>query len=75
MVENIVPMQWKRPDWIEYPKVWHRFKARDFNSDKLVEYRIEELLESKAEEAFEHMRQNYLVDEPLSQAIGMFKFI
>ena len=70
MAEKLIPLKWKRPDSVEYPKVWHRFKARDLNSDQLIEYRIEDLVESKAEEAFQHMRENYLVDEPLRQALG-----
>ncbi len=70
MSEKIIPLKWKRPDSVAYPKVWHRFKARDLNSDQLVEYRIEDLLESRAEDAFNHMRENYLADEPLHQALG-----
>lgn len=70
MAEEIIPMKWKRPDSIEYPKVWHRFIARDLDSDKMVEYRIEDLVESKAEEAYKHMRENFLVDQPISQAMG-----
>lgn len=70
MAEEIIPMKWKRPDSVEYPKVWQRFTARDLNSDKLVEYRIEDLVESKAEEAYKHMRENFLFDQPISQAMG-----
>lgn len=70
MSENIINLKWKRPDSVEYPKVWHRFQARDLNSDKLVEYRIEDLVESRAEEAYSHMKENYLADEPVSQALG-----
>lgn len=67
MSNSIIQMTWKRPDF-EYPKVWHRFKARDLNSDKFVEYRIEDLLETRADEVFEHMKVNYFPDEPISQA-------
>lgn len=72
MATNIIQMKWKRPKSLDYPKVWHRFMARDLNSDKLVEYRIEDLTESRAEEAFQHMRDFYLADEPISQALGKF---
>ncbi|XP_055322803.1 uncharacterized protein LOC129578372 [Sitodiplosis mosellana] len=67
MTEKIYPMKWKRPNSVEYPRVWHRFKARDLDSDQLVEYRIEDLLELRA---FKHMRENYLADEPISRALG-----
>lgn len=70
MAENIIEMKWKRPKTIEYPKVWSRFKARDFNSDKLVEYRIEDLTDDRAEEAYQHMRDNYLAGEPVTVALG-----
>lgn len=70
MAENIIHMKWKRPESLEYPKVWHRFMARDVDSDQMVEYRIEDLVESRAEEAYKHMRDFYFVDEPISQALG-----
>lgn len=68
--ENIIQMKWKRPNTIEYPKVWSRFEARDLNSDKLVEYRIEDLTEDRAEDAYQHMRDNYLSGEPVTVALG-----
>lgn len=70
MSENLISMKWKRPDSVEYPKVWHRFKARDLNSDRLVEYRIQDLTDERAEEAYEHMRQNYLAGEPVTVCFG-----
>lgn len=63
-------LKWKRPETIDYPKVWHRFQARDSKSDKLVDYRIEDLVETKAEDAFKHMRDFYFKDEPVSAALG-----
>lgn len=72
MASDIIQMKWKRPDSVEYPKVWYRFKARDLNSDELVEYRIEDLSESKVEESFKHMRENYIIDEPITQALGIY---
>lgn len=67
--EKII-LKWKRPDTIEYPKVWHRFQARDLNGDNLVEYRIEDLVHEKVEDAFKHMRDFYFKDEPVSAALG-----
>lgn len=70
MAVNKPALKWKRPKSIEYPKIWHRFKARDLNSDNLVEYRIEDLLEERVNDAFKHMINNYFMDEPVSQAMG-----
>lgn len=70
MTDKITEFKWKRPDFIEYPKVWKRFKARDLNSDRLIEYRIEDLVESRAKDAFKHMKDNYIKDEPIGQALG-----
>lgn len=63
-------LKWKRPKTIAYPKVWHRFMARDLNSNNLVEYRIEDLVEERVEDAFQHMRDFYFRDEPVSAALG-----
>lgn len=75
MAENIPILKWKRPDSIEYPKIWHRFRARDLNSDNIVEYRIEDLVEDRFQDALKHMRENYLMDEPVSQGMGEYKLI
>lgn len=67
---GLIQLKWKRPTTIEYPKVWLRFEARDLNSDKLVEYRIEDLTDDRAEEGYQHMRDNYLAGEPVTVALG-----
>lgn len=63
--------KWKRPTSSDYPKIWHTFKAKDLNSDELVEYRIEDLHESKVQEAIDFTIKNYCAKEPLWQAYGM----
>lgn len=68
-----IELQWKRPNSIEYPKVWHTFKAKDVNSDNLVEYRIEDLTESKYEDALAMLVEYFCRDEPTCQAYGMIK--
>lgn len=75
MSEKIIQMKWKRPDSTAYPKIWYKFKARDLNTEEMVEYRIEDLIESRAEDAYNHMKENFLKDEPMSQAMGMFFFL
>lgn len=69
MVDNI-GLKWKRPETSEYPKIWHTFKAKDVDSDQLVEYRIQDLPESRFEEAIQLMTSNFCKDEPLNQALG-----
>lgn len=71
MAEKFLTLKWKRPDSTEFPKVWHTFKARDLYSDELVEYRIQDLPLERMEEAFEHMFDNYIKDEPIGQVLGM----
>lgn len=60
-------LHWNRPDSVEYPKIWHTFKARDLDSDELIEYRIQDLPQSRAEDALKHMFDNYIQDEPIAQ--------
>lgn len=61
---------WERPKTVEFPKIWHTFKARDLDSDELIKYRIQDLPLDRMEEAFEHMRANYNQDEPIAQVLG-----
>lgn len=63
-------LKWKRPETIEFPKIWHTFEARDLYSDELVEYRIQDLPLDKTDEAFDHMVANYMQDEPIGQVLG-----
>lgn len=63
-------LTWKRPDTGDYPKVWHTFMARDTDGDNLVEYRIQDLPPDRANDAYEHMLGNYILDEPVAQVLG-----
>lgn len=65
---------WKRPDDIEYPKIWHTFKAKDIDSDDLVEYRIEDLAENQFEDALDFVTEIFCKDEPICQAYGTLNF-
>lgn len=66
MASNSIKLGWKRPESIEYPKIWHTFQARDVDSDGLVEYRIQDLPQSRAEDAYQHMFANFIQDEPIA---------
>lgn len=68
---EISELKWKRPESSDYPKVWHTFKAKDIHSDESVEYRIEDLPESRYEEAIAMMAQYFCGDDPLWEAYGM----
>lgn len=64
-------MKWKRPESSGFPEVWHTFKAVDVESTELVEYCIQDLPESKEEEAVNCMAQCLFKDEPLCAAFGI----
>lgn len=70
MVRKIVDSEWKRPESSEFPKIWHTFKARDIDSDNLVEYRIQDLPESRFDEAVRMMSSAFCRDEPICEAYG-----
>ncbi len=69
---NLLKLKWSRPQTTEFPKIWKTFFARDINSEKLIEYRIQDLPESRFEEAIKHMRANYLQDEPITNTLSKF---
>lgn len=67
MTNEEITLSWIRPTSVEYPKIWHKFLARDVDSDKLVEYRIQDLPQSRAEDAYTHMFDGYIQDQPIAQ--------
>lgn len=67
MSNNKIKFNWIRPTSVEYPKIWHTFKARDVDNDELVEYRIQDLPQSRAEDAYKHMYEGYIQDQPIVQ--------
>lgn len=72
---NSLSLKWKRPEKLEYPKVWHTFKARDLDSNELVEYRIQDLTLERADEAYQHMFVNFVQDEPIGQVLGTYEIL
>lgn len=64
---------WKRPENIPFPSVWLTFKAKDLNSDDLVEYRVQDLPEDRYDEAIEHMTTIFLPDEPMCRSTDLYK--
>lgn len=61
---------WNRPESSEFPRVWCTFKAYDNNSDEIVEYRIQDLPESRFQDGIDFMAQHFCRDEPISDALG-----
>ncbi|EAT34935.1 AAEL012863-PA [Aedes aegypti] len=64
---------WNRPSGIEWPRVWIRFQARDVDSDRMVEYRVQDLPEDRVRDAIDHMKKHFLRDEPMCGSVGLYK--
>lgn len=64
---------WKRPENIPYPSVWLKFKAKDLESENLVEYRVQDLPEDRFDEAIEYMTKKFLPDEPMCRSTLLAK--
>lgn len=63
---------WSRPDSVDFPMTYTRFQALDCESDeRLVEYRIEDLQESRFQDAVNIIRDKHLVDEPMKSSKGV----
>lgn len=62
---------WRRPENVEFPSVWSTFKAKDLNSEDLVEYRVQDLPVERFEEAVKHMSTNFIPDEPMCATRGL----
>lgn len=56
---------WKRPNTLKFPKIWHTFKAKDTESDELVNYYIQDLPKNRYEDAMSHMIECFLKEEPM----------
>ena len=65
-------MPWIRPENVPYPSVWHRFQAKDTESDEIVNYVVQDLPEDRFEEAVKHMVKFFVHDEPLCESKGLF---
>lgn len=64
---------WIRPKDIPFPSTWWTFKAKDLESDDLVEYRVQDLPEEYYDEALELMHKHFINDETLCNTIGDLK--
>jgi hypothetical protein len=60
--------KFKRPESLVVPQIYHTFRAKDNNSEKMIEYRVQDLLERDSDEAVKLMAEFFLPDEPFSIA-------
>jgi hypothetical protein len=56
-----------------YPNTWLKFKAKDLDSEKLVEYRICDLPENRFEDIFDLTVNDFLANCPGYSALGIIK--
>lgn len=63
-------LTWKRPESVDFPKVWYTFRARDIDSDNQVEYRIQDLPLDRIDDYYQYLFDTFIPDEPVGQALG-----
>ncbi|KAG5684449.1 hypothetical protein PVAND_013683 [Polypedilum vanderplanki] len=63
--------KFQRPVDLPFPLVYHTFLAKDKESDEIVEYRIQDLLEEGFEQAIELMARDYSPEETFSRCRGI----
>jgi len=61
----------KRPDSLAFPQIYITFKGKDKSSDKIVEYRIQDLPKKYFDHAVNFMAKYFLPDETLGSAINI----
>lgn len=61
-------LKWTRPADVPYPIVWLSFEARDVDSDNMVNYRIEDLMEDRFDEVIDVMARDFLADAPMAKS-------
>lgn len=63
----------QRPENLSFPQVYYTFKAKDCDSDEIVNYIVQDLPEDRADEAVELMVKHFLPDETLCTANGLLQ--
>lgn len=58
----------RRPANLPYPNEWLSFQAFSDNSETVTQYRIQDLMPSRFEDAVKHMTKYFLSDEPLCRS-------
>jgi hypothetical protein len=60
-----------RPSDLPFPTVYHEFQAKDKDSDELVEYRIQDLLEEDYDNGIDLMIREYCPEESFNRCRGI----
>lgn len=63
----------KRPENLSFPQIYHTFRAKDRDSDEIVNYYVQDLPNDRVEEATDLMAKHFLPDETLCSSIGLHK--
>lgn len=61
---------WKRSVSVPYPSIWHTFMAKDTESDKVVNYIVQDLPKDRFDEALKFMKDFFIPDEVLLKSKG-----
>lgn len=56
---------------IPYPNIWVRFTAQDSDSNQLVEYRVQDMVEDDFDKVFEFMKSFFFKDEPMNASVNL----
>lgn len=56
-----------RPHLINYPTIYHTFKARDLHSNKLIEFRVQDFPRDRFDEGIQYMVQNFFEHEVMGK--------
>lgn len=56
------------PRSINYPRVYHSFKARDLHSEKIIEYRVQDFPRDRYDEGVQYMVQNFFEHEVMGKS-------
>lgn len=58
-------------DKVPYPNKWLEFTAKkSMDSDKLCQYRVQDLPEDRFDDAIQHIKDHFLNDAPFSKFFG-----
>lgn len=57
--------RWRRPSHLDFPKIFHKFTAKDLVENNFVEYYVQDLPEYLYEDAIKFLIEVYVPDEPM----------
>lgn len=63
--------KFKRPESLSFPQIYYTFKAKDTNSEEIIEYRVQDLPEEKYEQAVDFMVKYFIPDETFCASRGI----